>query len=160
DPASGPAARFHPPYVRTPSPSFQHRDMARRLRQWCCRERSSLATAHSRMSTRMSYRNDGGNTMENRYQNQFTPQNGMDVTGADGEKVGEIDGVERNYFVVRKGFFFPQDHYIPMTAISSYDDNAVYLNVTREEALEQEWTSPPVEATTTAEQETQINAGG
>ena len=75
--------------------------------------------------------------------NQFAPQNGMDVIGADGEKVGEIDGVERDYFIVRKGFFFPQDHYIPMTAISSFDDNQVFLNVTKDEALEQEWTNEP-----------------
>lgn len=74
---------------------------------------------------------------------QFVPQNGMNVIGADGEKVGDIDGVERDYFIVRKGFFFPQDHYIPMTAISSYDEDQVYLNVTKDEALEQEWTNPP-----------------
>lgn len=73
----------------------------------------------------------------------FVPQNGMDVIGADGEKVGEIDAVERDYFVVRKGFFFPQDHYIPMSAISSYDEDKVYLNVTKDEALEQEWSNPP-----------------
>jgi uncharacterized protein (TIGR02271 family) len=78
----------------------------------------------------------------------FVPQNGMDVIGADGEKVGEIDAVERDYFVVRKGFFFPQDHYIPMTAISSYDeDGKVYLNVTKDEALEQEWGNPPAAST-------------
>jgi uncharacterized protein (TIGR02271 family) len=74
----------------------------------------------------------------------FVPQNGMDVIGADGEKVGEVDAVERDYFIVRKGFFFPQDHYIPMTAISSYDeDGKIYLNVTKDEALEQEWSNPP-----------------
>lgn len=86
---------------------------------------------------------------------QFIPQNGMDVIGADGEKVGEIDGVERDYFIVRKGFFFPQDHYIPMTAISSYEENQVYLNVTKDEALEQEWTNAPGgEATTSGDQST------
>lgn len=74
----------------------------------------------------------------------FVPQMGMDVIGADGDKVGEIDAVERDYFVVRKGFFFPQDHYIPMSAISSYDeDGKVYLNVTKDQALEQEWGNPP-----------------
>jgi uncharacterized protein (TIGR02271 family) len=78
----------------------------------------------------------------------YVPTNGMDVIGADGEKIGEIDAVERDYFVVRKGFFFPQDHYIPMTAVSSYDeDGKLYLNVTKDEALEQEWTSPPVATT-------------
>jgi uncharacterized protein (TIGR02271 family) len=74
----------------------------------------------------------------------FVPQIGMDVVGSDGDKVGEIDAVERDYFVVRKGFFFPQDHYIPMTAISSYDeDGRIYLNVTKDQALEQEWGTPP-----------------
>lgn len=75
----------------------------------------------------------------------FVPQNGMDVIGADGEKIGEIDAVEpdRDYFIVRKGFFFPQDHYIPLTAISSYDEDRVYLNVTKDEALEQQWNNPP-----------------
>jgi uncharacterized protein (TIGR02271 family) len=78
----------------------------------------------------------------------FVPQIGMDVVGSDGEKVGEIDAVEQDYFVVRKGFFFPQDHYIPMTAISSYDeDGKVYLNVTKDEALEQEWGAPPAATT-------------
>jgi uncharacterized protein (TIGR02271 family) len=78
----------------------------------------------------------------------FVPQIGMDVVGSDGEKVGEIDAVEQDYFVVRKGFFFPQDHYIPMTAISSYDeDGKVYLNVTKDEALEQEWGTPPAATT-------------
>jgi uncharacterized protein (TIGR02271 family) len=91
---------------------------------------------------------------------QFVPQNGMDVIGADGEKIGEIDGVERDYFIVRKGFFFPQDHYIPMTAISSYEENQVYLNVTKDEALEQEWTSEPaggMETTTSGDQSTYVD---
>jgi len=89
----------------------------------------------------------------------FVPQIGMDVVGSDGDKVGEIDAVERDYFVVRKGFFFPQDHYIPLTAISSYDeDGKVYLNVTKDQALEQEWGTPPAgttyETTTTGTFET------
>jgi len=93
--------------------------------------------------------------------NQWIPQVGLDVIGADGEKVGEIDGVERDYFIVRKGFFFPQDHYIPMTAVSSYDEGTVYLNVTKDEALEQDWTNPPAPGAgydTTLTSETDVNA--
>lgn len=78
----------------------------------------------------------------------FTPQMGMDVIGSDGEKVGEIDAVEQDYFVVRKGFFFPSDHYIPFSAIDSYDDNALYLNVTKDGALDQQWGDAPVSSTT------------
>jgi uncharacterized protein (TIGR02271 family) len=76
---------------------------------------------------------------------QWVPQVGTEVVGADGEKVGEIDAVEREYFIVRKGFFFPQDHYIPVSAVSSFDDEKVYLNVTKDEALEQDWTNPPAD---------------
>lgn len=93
----------------------------------------------------------------------FVPQNGMDVYGSDGEKVGEIDAVEpdRDYFIVRKGFFFPQDHYIPLTAVSSYEEDRVYLNVTKDEALEQEWANPPAGGTTTAADRTyETDMGG
>lgn len=78
-----------------------------------------------------------------RDRNQWTPQRGMDVVGADNEKVGEVDSIAADHFVVRKGFFFPEDHYIPMSAVSTYDDKGVYLNVTRDEALEQQWTTAP-----------------
>ena len=76
---------------------------------------------------------------------QRRPESGMDVYGADEEKIGEVDGVEQDYFLVRKGFFFPQDHYIPMDAIATYDSNRVYLSVTKDQALEQNWTTPPAD---------------
>lgn len=74
---------------------------------------------------------------------QFTPQNGMDVFGSDGEKVGTIDAVERDHFVVRKGWFFPEDHYIPFSAVNTWDEGAVHLNVTKDGALEQQWGVQP-----------------
>ncbi len=74
---------------------------------------------------------------------QYTPQQGMDVYGADGEKVGTVDEVQQDYVVVRKGFFFPEDHYIPLGAIASQTDDGVYLNVTKDQALEQEWNVAP-----------------
>lgn len=75
--------------------------------------------------------------------NTFNPQSGMDVIGSDGEKVGEVDAVEQDYLIVRKGFFFPQDHYIPFSAVDSADENSVYLNVTKDGALEQQWGERP-----------------
>lgn len=77
-------------------------------------------------------------------QEQWVPQHGMHVLGSDNEKVGDVDVVEQNYFVVRKGFFFPEDHYIPIDAVQTYDDENVYLNVSKDQALEQEWTAPPI----------------
>lgn len=82
--------------------------------------------------------------------NQFLPQKGMDVYGSDDEKVGEVDSVERDYFVVRKGFFFPEDHYIPVDAVSTFDDRGIYLNYTKDQVLEQQWTAPPSGETTLA----------
>ena len=45
-----------------------------------------------------------------------TSSTGADVFGADGEKVGTVAAVYPGYIVVEKGFFFPTDYYIPMSA--------------------------------------------
>jgi uncharacterized protein (TIGR02271 family) len=75
---------------------------------------------------------------------QVMLQNGMDVYGADGEKLGSIHEVRANYFVVEKGFFFPKDYYIPLSAAEGVDpDNRVYLNVTKDAALNQGWDAQP-----------------
>jgi uncharacterized protein (TIGR02271 family) len=74
---------------------------------------------------------------------QFTPREGMNVYGSDGDKVGEVDAVEPDYFVVRKGFFFPEDHYIPRSAIANFDEDNIYLNYTKDEVLSQNWTTAP-----------------
>jgi len=78
-------------------------------------------------------------------ENQVMLQNGMDVYGADDEKLGSIHEVRDNYFVVEKGFFFPKDYYIPMSAIQGIDeDNRVYLNVSKDVALNQDWDVEPL----------------
>jgi uncharacterized protein (TIGR02271 family) len=74
---------------------------------------------------------------------QFTPRDGMNVYGSDGDKIGEIDAVEADYFVVRKGFFFPEDHYIPRDAVANFDDENVYLSYTKDEVLAQNWNTAP-----------------
>lgn len=66
-----------------------------------------------------------------------------DVIGAEGDKVGEVVAVESNYIVVQKGFFFPTDYYIPLSAINQYDGDKVYLSVTKEDALNQGWDIQP-----------------
>ncbi len=74
---------------------------------------------------------------------QFTPREGMNVYGSDGDKVGEVDAVERDYFVVRKGFFFPEDHFIPRNAVANFDEENIYLAYTKDEVLSQDWTTEP-----------------
>jgi uncharacterized protein (TIGR02271 family) len=79
---------------------------------------------------------------------QWNIREGMDVYGADGDKVGKIIGFSDRYFVIEKGFFFPTDYYIPMSAISSIDDDKVYLAFTKDEALNQGWDRQPADYVT------------
>jgi len=76
---------------------------------------------------------------------QFSIGEGTDVYGADGEKVGTVVAVEPSYLVVEKGWFFPTDYYIPLSAVASYDDGRAYLSVTKDAALNQGWDVRPVE---------------
>jgi uncharacterized protein (TIGR02271 family) len=68
---------------------------------------------------------------------------GLTVVGSDGDKVGKAIGYDGQYMVVEKGFFFPSDHYIPTSAISSVGDDEVYLSVTKDEVLNQGWDRQP-----------------
>src|SRR4029453_17666690 len=78
----------------------------------------------------------------------------------DGDKVGTVSAIYPGYIVVEKGFFFPTDYYIPMSAIASYDTGRVYLNVSRDAALGRGWDVRPFDletatiATTTATTDT------
>jgi len=78
---------------------------------------------------------------------------GDEVFGSDGGKVGEVAIVYPAYIVVEKGFFFPTDYSIPYSAIASSGGRQVYLNVTKDEALNSGWDVAPADletATTTA----------
>ncbi len=76
---------------------------------------------------------------------------GMDVKGSDGEKVGSVQDVQGDYVVISKGFLFPHDYYVPVSAITSADEKNVYLNVTKDEALNQGWDQVPDTTTTTTQ---------
>jgi len=95
----------------------------------------------------------------------WTAETGQDLTGAevygaDGDKVGTVSAVYPGYVIVEKGFFFPTDYYIPMSAVASYDTDRVYLNVSKDAALGRGWDVRPVDletatvATTTATTDT------
>lgn len=72
---------------------------------------------------------------------------GMDVVGSDDSKVGDVDRLEGDYVVVKKGFFFPKDYYIPTSAFTTVDADKAYLNVTKDDALNQGWDVAPTEST-------------
>src|SRR5215217_8774524 len=80
---------------------------------------------------------------------------GADVFGADGEKVGTVAAVYPGYIVVEKGFFFPTDYYIPMSAVASASNGQISLNVAKDAALNSGWdTVPEVTATGATDTET------
>ena len=68
---------------------------------------------------------------------------GDEVYGSDGDKVGTVAEVQSSYLVVEKGFFFPTDYYIPMSAVTSAGDGQVQLNVARDAALNSGWDTVP-----------------
>jgi uncharacterized protein (TIGR02271 family) len=74
---------------------------------------------------------------------QYRFREGMTVYGADGDKVGKVVAIDPAYVVVEKGFFFPTDYYIPLSAIASATEDELYLTVSKEEALRQEWDRVP-----------------
>jgi uncharacterized protein (TIGR02271 family) len=82
---------------------------------------------------------------------QWQIPEGTDVVGSDGDKVGKVVAAEASYIVVEKGFFFPTDYYIPVSAINNFDGDKVYLTVSKDEALNQGWdqqlTSEPLDST-------------
>ena len=83
---------------------------------------------------------------------------GAEVFGADGDKVGTVAAVYPGYIVVEKGFFFPTDYYIPMSAVASYDNDQVYLNVAKDAALQSGWDAQPTDLET-ASYDTSMSSG-
>lgn len=78
---------------------------------------------------------------------QLTIRQGAEVRSSDDEKLGKVVALEGDFVVVEKGWLFPSDHYIPTSAISSADDETVYLSVTKDMALNSGWdqaTAAPV----------------
>jgi uncharacterized protein (TIGR02271 family) len=85
----------------------------------------------------------------NRYDDTRTPgivweiDNGWDVYGADGEKIGDVDEVHPHYIVVSKGFLFTSERYVPVNAIANVENERVYLSVTKDEVESRGWDSVP-----------------
>lgn len=74
---------------------------------------------------------------------EFVIRIGQDVICSDGNKIGEVVDVLDNHVVVEKGFFNPEDIYIPKSEISSFDEYHIRLRVTRDEALRANWELEP-----------------
>jgi len=75
---------------------------------------------------------------------------GMDVYASDGDKVGTIRDATEQSITVEKGFFFPKDYIIPISAVEGVDEHdRVYLLVTKDAALNERWDTGMVSGTAT-----------
>ena len=91
---------------------------------------------------------------------QWVVQPGTDVYGSDGTKVGSVDTIEGDFLVLRKGFFFPKDHYIPFTAIAGHTDDRIDLNITSDQAKNEDWGDTATGTTTTTSYDTAATTTG
>ncbi|HKG57817.1 MAG TPA: YsnF/AvaK domain-containing protein [Candidatus Limnocylindrales bacterium] len=80
-------------------------------------------------------------------QNYDQIQPGWDAIDRSGDKIGSIEEVGSNYFLVTKGLIFVKDVYVPFQAIDSTDPNEqlVQLNVGKGEIDSQGWDEPPTD---------------
>lgn len=76
------------------------------------------------------------------------PSVGMDVIDESDHLVGTVEAIEHDHFIVQKGFFFPQSHRIPLSAIENIVENEVVLRIPREVALasnvDVQWNERPI----------------
>lgn len=75
-------------------------------------------------------------------------QAGWTAHGRDGDKIGDIEEVDRDYLLVTKGLIFTTDLYVPASAVEQVDANErrVYLTVAKDEVESRGWTAPPAPA--------------
>ncbi len=69
---------------------------------------------------------------------------GMEVYGADGEKVGVVKHVQRHHVVVEKGILFHTDYEIPLAKVTNVD-HGVHLEMTKATLEHGGWDEGPSE---------------
>ncbi|HEY7782798.1 MAG TPA: DUF2171 domain-containing protein [Ktedonobacterales bacterium] len=68
---------------------------------------------------------------------------GADVYGSDDKKVGTVQQAFEDSFLVRKGMLFVHDYYIPYAYVARVSPDRIDLNMTSDEARDQDWTQRP-----------------
>lgn len=71
---------------------------------------------------------------------------GMPVFDAGDEKIGTVGAYDAQgqYLVVHKGWFFPRDVNVPLQVVARSDADGVYLNLYKDEVMNEDWNAPPV----------------
>ncbi len=89
---------------------------------------------------------------------------GTTVYDASGEKIGRVraSDPQGGYLAVEKGWLFPKDVYIPLSAIARSDTGGVYLTVSKDDLSADAYAQPPQGdgmGTTTAAPRAQATTG-
>ena len=80
---------------------------------------------------------------------EFTIRDGAEVFDAAGDKIGEVVRVTPDHIVVERGFFFPSDYVVPLSALAGQTaDGSIRLRVTKHEVLDQGWSIAPASGET------------
>ncbi len=66
-------------------------------------------------------------------------RDGMIVVGIDGEKIGEVSGMDDQFVLVKGGGAFGPEYQVPRSAIARDDGETVQLTVSKEDAIDQRW---------------------
>ncbi len=85
---------------------------------------------------------------------------GMPVFDAGGEKIGHVadQKVEGVSLVVQKGWLFPEDFYVPLSAVERNGAEGVFLSLTKEEIQAQNERTAARAASSSAQSQTTINS--
>lgn len=76
---------------------------------------------------------------------EFIIRIGLDVLGKCGNKIGEVVDVLDDYIVVERGFFNPEDLYIPKDEINTFDEYHLRLKTSRDDTMHAGWENEPDE---------------
>lgn len=72
-------------------------------------------------------------------------QNGWDVYGSDGEKIGNVEEVGSAYLLVLTGFFSTKNIYVPTDAIVGIQNDRVFIGVSKHQMEGLGWDQPPAD---------------
>jgi uncharacterized protein (TIGR02271 family) len=75
----------------------------------------------------------------------------MDVLDMDGKKIGKCGESYDTYFNVDAGFLGMKEYYVPFSAVSDVAEDAIYLNVAKDQMGDMGWTERPSAQTTAGE---------
>lgn len=77
--------------------------------------------------------------MERQIPAQWVIPHGIEVIGADGQKIGTVGQVEDGYIIVERGWLFPIGYPVPMDTVATVDGNRITLTITKDQALSRTW---------------------